>query len=71
MTFHGRIVVPVAYQRTDEAFVIAKPIETFTLCRATAALLAIVAHDAIEDRLSRHGLIENRRRNRLPLEDAF
>jgi hypothetical protein len=40
----------VAYQRTDEAFVIAQAIETFTFYRATAALLAVLAHDAIENR---------------------
>jgi hypothetical protein len=39
----------VAYQRTDEAFVIAQAIETFTFYGVTAALLAIVAHDAIEN----------------------
>lgn len=47
MTFHGRIVMLVAYQRTDEAFVIAQAIETLTFYRATAALLAVVARKSI------------------------
>ena len=71
MTLHGRIVMLVAYQRTDEAFVIAQAIETFTFYRATAALPAVVAHDAIENRLWCHRLIKNRRGNGLTLKNAF
>jgi hypothetical protein len=45
--------------------------QTFTFYRATAAPLAVVARDAIENRLWCQRLMENRRGNGLAFKNAF